>query len=200
MSQWKQAEKIASYYGQFFKTATTSLVWLGLMAVYPLRRKESKPTSREPVFLFDSELLRQTQRNLTKGPEEAIMIMSGIRKGNVAVPIEAREGQYDYATPTKAKLTGLSTLRALGDPVAIGRTPLALVHSHPGAGASAVTPSQIDMETQALYEACGYNTISAIFSRGKPFFVRFFAESLQFRVLVSGNNIQEVEHNVFEIA
>jgi hypothetical protein len=74
------------------------------------------------------------------------------------------------------------------------------VHTHPGAGLAATTPSETDLKFQERLERGGHICIGGIFDRSGSF-IRFFAGAgKEFSVVIQGRGVKEVKPHVFQLS
>lgn len=68
---------------------------------------------------------------------------------------------------------------------------LATIHSHPGSGKDATTPSQLDIDTQERLETLGHRSLSIILAGAS--YVRFFTTGFEFKIAVHGKGYEILE-------
>jgi len=152
----------------------------------------------EPLYLVGASFLTGAFETLTKTPDEHLVYATGPEDGKRAfaisqlVTFELAEKSAVSASPDPT-----SQLEALTELDRRGERLLAVLHSHPGHGAGATTPSSVDRSTQEGLEKMGYPTIGAIFSRDG--FIRFFSVNRPFRVAVSGTGIERAGEHVYRL-
>jgi len=162
-----------------------------------LQRTDTCADREELVYHFDSLFLRQCLCELTPGPDEELLIISGIRRGRDNVPLLRYKPAYEHSSMGGVAADARSshaTLRFLREH---GHACLAMFHSHPGSGPGAVRESGTDIAAQARFEKAGYRVLTGIFARDGH--LRLFANTLKFRVQFHGNGIKKVGDGVFKI-
>lgn len=109
---------------------------------------------------------------------------------------------FGEQTVTRVRVSDASNITALARLDIAGIPLVGHIHSHPGQGPGATTPSITDRRFQERLEAGGHVAVGAIFARGGAgeAFVRFFAmDPSRFRIEIHGNNVQEIDQNVFRL-
>jgi proteasome lid subunit RPN8/RPN11 len=156
------------------------------------------PGALTPLYLVSSSFLREASDFLTETEDERLVYATGPEDGTRLfaltrlVMFELAEVSVVGAAPEPA-----SQLQALAELEENGERILATLHSHPGKGAGATTPSSTDLSTQEGLEKLGYPAIGVVFSRNG--FIRFYSRDLPFRVVVSGTGIEPVEEHLFRL-
>ena len=166
-------------------------------ALATLSRGEAS-SSLHSVYLVSASFLRDAFGALTKTRDEDLVYATGPDDGKRLfaltrlVTFDLAQRSIAHATPERT-----SQLRALMQLDKNEERLLATFHSHPGRGASATTPSGVDMSTQRGLEKNGYPAIGAIFSRDG--YVRFYSVNRLFRIAVSGAGVEQVDDYLFRI-
>lgn len=148
----------------------------------------AEPADDCHAYLFSSIDMVRSFRNLTKTPEEHACFVLGFDFEGISIGTHLLPFRY-----SKQSVTGLT-----GDHEATHRLAImandwkhriiTVLHSHPGISNQ---QSPTDRHTQRLWQ-CTANTISGIWGRGGE--LRFFSESLPFRVHIAGNHMECVSH------
>jgi len=160
--------------------------------------KDQVEASHDPTYLVAASFLRDAFRTLTKTHDEALVYATGPEDGKRLfaltrlVTFELAKSSAAYASPDPA-----SQSDALAQLDADGERLLATIHSHPGSGARATTPSCVDLATQETLERYGYPTIGVVCSRDG--YVRFYVVNRPFRVFVSGAGVERVEERLYRL-
>ena len=151
-----------------------------------------------PLYLVGSRFLMGALDTLTETPDEHLVYATGPEDGKESFALSqlvtfklAMKSQVSAAPDPISQTAALTELDERGERL------LAVLHSHPGHGAGATTPSSVDQSTQEGLEKMGYPTIGAIFSRDG--FVRFFSVNRPFRVAVSGTGIEQAGEHVYRL-
>jgi len=150
-----------------------------------------------PVYLVGSELLHEAFKKLSAIRSESILYATGNRFGvsytvTRLIPLQLKDSQIAYA---RAEM-GFST-KVLTELETYGGLLCCYFHVHPGRGVLSNTPSPIDLSCQARLEKGGYPTIGGIFSRDG--YLPFFAHKSQFRIAISGKEMENVGKNLFKL-
>lgn len=147
------------------------------------------------TYVFSTLFLKKCFARAMKSDKEEFFYISGVKIGNCYVPTEILN--FDYAKQSKTGVTSdlKSTTEALikldkHDHLLIG-----YLHSHPGKGPGATTPSSIDDREQKKLERDGYSAIGCIFSEDG--FFRFYSLSLDFEIHIYGKGVKEVGRKVY---
>jgi len=158
----------------------------------------ANPESEEtPNFVIASEVLYSAYRKLCEIPTESILYAIGSRYGNVytverLVPLKLDKSEIAYAS---ADLTTSS--RILIDLEPYGSLLTCYFHAHPGRGAGANHPSDIDTNNHARLEKGDYRTVGGIFSRDG--YLRFFTDKMPFKITISGKGVDSVGPNLWKL-
>lgn len=121
-------------------------------------------------------------------------------KERMAVPSQLIALEYAEQSSGGVVVDNESNIRALEFLNQRGLTLLTHIHTHPGSGASATTPSQIDLNFQSLLERGGHICIGGIFDR-RGEYVRFYASDPErFSITIHGRGYTEVRPNVFKVS
>jgi len=157
------------------------------------------PDAAEPLYLVGSSFLMGAYNALTETSDEHLVYATGPEDGKRAFAISqlvtfelAEKSAVSAAPDPTSQLEALTELDRRGERL------LAVLHSHPGRGAGATTPSSVDRSTQEGLEKMGYPTIGVIFSRDG--FVRFFSVNRKFRVAVSGTGIEPAGDHIYRLS
>lgn len=150
------------------------------------------------TYLISASFLQSAHRALTKTRDEDLMYATGPDDGTRLCAITklvtfnlAQKG-IAHATPELA-----SQVRALMQLDKNEERLLSTLHSHPGNGVRATTPSNTDLSTQRGLEKNGYPAIGVVFSRDG--YIRFYSVNRPFRVTVSGAGVKQVDDCLFQI-
>jgi hypothetical protein len=210
-----------SQISQAMATADARLGRKGLSQVQRLLRRvrtearrrshevESQPSS-VVRFIVDGLFLMSSYRYVcghngvgARGTLEVFHYVCGLRlddgtfvMGHI-VPVAFAE-----QTVVRVRVTNGSNISALEKLDQLGLPLTAHIHSHPGKGPGATYPSITDRRFQERLERGGHVAIGGIFAPGERHeaFVRFFAgDSSRFEIDVRGNNVEEVENNVYRL-
>ncbi len=188
----------------------------GLAAIQALMgeiRKSEKPSPPERVagkrgqvtFIVDSLFLADAANYLIhRQPAHSLVerfhyvtgakVADGTYTLNHIVQVEFAEQSAVYL-----RVNDLSNFAALESLDYWGTPLLAHFHSHPGTGAGATHPSGIDRRFQERLERGGHIAVGGIFSQDG--FLGFFAgDSRRFQIRVFGNQVKEIERNVFKVS
>ena len=152
----------------------------------------------EPLYLVGASVLMGAFQTLTETPDEHLVYATGPEDGKRSFAISklvtfklAEKSAVSAAPDPTSQLEALTELDRHGERL------LAVLHSHPGHGAGATTPSSVDRSTQEGLEKMGYPAIGVIFSRDG--FVRFFSVNRPFRVAVSGTGIERAGEHIYHL-
>jgi hypothetical protein len=183
--------------------------------VSEIRRGQSVVTVRPSVpvkpngrirFVVDSLFLAGAKRFLVgKHPDQFLGVrerfhyVTGMRVDPQTyalthiVPVDYSDQSAVYLrVADSSNIVALAALDRWGTPL------VAHCHSHPGRGPGATFPSGTDRRFQERLERGSHIAIGAIFSQDG--YVRFFAgDESRFEVSVFGNQIKEIEKNVYRI-
>lgn len=157
-------------------------------------------------FVVDSLFLAGAKRFLIgKHPDQAAGVrerfhyVTGIRVDRQTyvlthlIPVDYSDQSAVYLrVDDSSNIVALASLDRWGTPL------VAHFHSHPGRGPGATFPSGTDRRFQERLERGSHIAIGAIYSQDG--YVRFFAgDDSRFEVRVFGNQIKEIETNVYKI-
>ena len=153
----------------------------------------------EPVYLVSSSLLHEAYGLLTKTRDESLIYATGAEdSGHLFALTKLVTFDLESASSAHASPEPKSQLKALGKLEKDGERLLATIHSHPGRGEKAATPSTVDLSTQAELERLGYPTIGVVVSRSGH--IRFYTKERPFRVAVSGAGIERLDEKLFRLS
>lgn len=156
---------------------------------------QRRPT---PTYLVDATFLADAFRQLTQGRDEALSYVTGPEQGdNVFVLSRLIPLQLAHRSLARARSDLGHQVQVLTKLEEDGLRLLGCLHSHPGHGPEATTPSSVDLRMQANLEAGGYAAIGGIFSRDGH--LRFFSHERKFHVLVTGNKAVETGECLFRL-
>ncbi len=161
-----------------------------------IQRQEG--ASNTATYLTSTPFLVAAYRVLTRTRNEHLAYATGPEDGKRLftltrlVCFRLAERSVAHASPEP-----VSQIKALTELDEKGERLLATLHSHPGTGVNATSPSSVDLPTQNRLERAGYPTISAIFSRDG--FVRFFSVDRRFTVNVSGTGNRKIGEQLFQL-
>ncbi len=151
-----------------------------------------------PCYHVDAWFLRDLIRYLTPGPDEVITYVTGNR-------LTPRDRVLHRWCPVRHARQ--SSARAIADRqscsdvlIEIEQRGLlleAMAHSHPGRGAAATTPSEIDFNYIRAMEAAGAQVLGIIVTRDG--YVRFYTLNQPFTVEMHGNGVTYVDESICRI-
>lgn len=150
-----------------------------------------------PLYLCCSWFLRECLESLTRCDKESMLYTTGLELGSVRTLDRQLGFQYKEQTGVYVAAESQSNRNTLAKLDSAGQRLLAWFHSHPGRGASATLPSDIDNDHQGDLEQGGYPAIGAIFSRDG--YVRFFSSEKEFDVIILGKNMEHIHEKLFKL-
>lgn len=148
-----------------------------------------------PLYLVSTLFLREAYSALVRDSCEEMHFVTGSEFGHGRV-LE-RLVSFEKARRSVSSVAGepTSTHKALIGLEEQGHRLIAWMHSHPGQGAAATSPSEIDFGHQARLEQGGYPAIGAIFSRDG--WVRFFSNDAPFVVEIFGRGVSKRDERLY---
>ncbi len=161
-----------------------------------VRHQTDAPSARLQVRM-SSVMLCQCWQVLTRSEEERMLVMTGIRSGDMWVITSFEEVEYLHASPVRVIAAPQATHRILQRYDDRGHVLLAVFHAHPGTGQWSATESHLDREAQRRYEQAGYSSFSGILTRDG--FLRVFTHSLDFHLSVYGKGIETLGHGYYRL-
>jgi len=150
------------------------------------------------TFWFDSLFLRHCLGELAVGPDEALVMVTGLRGRSMRVPCHLVRPAFTYATVAGVEADHRSSHEVLCNFQETGHALLCVLHVHPGSGRNAVTPSSVDIAAQERLEQAGYQSIGGIFSRDG--YVRFFSNRIPFAIRTFGSNLVVADENLLKLS
>lgn len=181
--------------------------WLFQRSWVPRENRSSKGVPDKPHLFVrvDTTWLQRMQRALSPTEDEECVLVTGIKysadQGRMVMvltsPFMPRYDEQSIGGVAAQQQDVLTIQEAIAGN---GQELLARMHSHPGPGIGMCTQSERDIVDQKRWESCGYEVVSAIFTRvlDGSFFVRFFTVDLPLTVQVFGAAKRREDH-VFEI-
>lgn len=144
-------------------------------------------------FVVTTMFLRRAMAHVTPDRMESLSYISGITGDNVSVLQEIVA--FDMNERSEVFVSGdiVSSTEALIKLSDDGFQLLGTVHSHPGSGAAATTPSQIDHSHHRSLELGGFEALGIIVTRDG--YVRFYSTKMPFLVEVIGNDGKWIQAN-----
>lgn len=150
-----------------------------------------------PHFVITSLFLRQCYPYLTRDAFEVVSYVSGPTLHGARV--------LDQLVPFK--LAKHELYRAEGDIISSTHALISLcdrgfqvngtIHSHPGNGETACTPSPVDLKFHQRLEQGGYQAVGIIMTRDG--YVRFFSSKMPFTLKVIGKDVIKLGHNSYRL-
>ncbi|MBS3788539.1 hypothetical protein KGY79_10145 [Candidatus Bipolaricaulota bacterium] len=154
---------------------------------------------RGNVYLTDYKFLTDCYKYLTETQDEGFCLVTGPEMEEDVYALTRRiEPEMRRQGPAGAE-PDLGSLNRLLDKIdeGYGAHLSGYFHSHPGTGSGSTGPSSIDLKTQERLERGGYPVIGCIFSRDG--YLRFYSESRDFQLEVSGNGGEQIERRTFKL-
>ena len=164
-----------------------------------LRSLVAETLGRRIYIVIPLHLILEAYRLLLSCPVEALLYFVGPAPGCVRFAQRILLPEYDRQSVAGVGVSAKANLDALMEAEKLGDRLIATVHSHPGRGRSATSPSSTDMRSQTVMEALGYLSIGCIFSRDGWF--RFYSHRLRFTVIITAPKGRVQRHgNVLRLA
>lgn len=155
-----------------------------------------------PQYFISSRCLIECYTFLTGDARnfERLHLVTGIAiDGNRYTLEQMHKVPLSHQSHVRAQADQQALTRALIELTESGHALHAIFHSHPGQGALATCPSDLDLATHKRHEDTGYPLIGGIFVKGGV--VRFFSAHRPFTITIYGTGVTPVpgENNVFQI-
>lgn len=164
------------------------------LAKLPLSGRESEEQIH--TIILDAALLVESFKRSTELPAEGLHYLIGISVDQGRIATEIAEFDYQYREVTGAVGDHQSTHRLLHNTYKAGRVLVCQMHSHPGKGKNANTPSDTDQKNQAVWEKTT-KLVQGIWSRDG--YLRWFTHQLPYQVRIIGNALEQIEPTVWKI-
>lgn len=160
-------------------------------------RKRSR-RSLWPHYIVTSLFLRHCYPHLMKDEAEVVSYVSGPQVNNARILDHVIPFELSHRDLCHARGDIVSSTNALITLCNRGYCLHGTVHSHPGSGESATTPSLKDLTYHRRLEQGGYQAVGIIMTRDG--YVRFFSSEMPFTLKVVGKDIVKLGHNSYRLS
>jgi len=149
---------------------------------------------KEQRYLVGSRFLRKNYELFCRSDKESVHLITGTETGIFKSLDEELILQHEVRELIEAKVFDTEVNRKLQELHFEGYRLSGCFHVHPGYGAVATGPSDIDMALIDKLEAGNYKAVSAIFSRDG--FIRFLA-SFPFKIHIYGKGVRKINEGLY---
>lgn len=148
--------------------------------------------------IFSSLTLRQAFRICSASADEAMVFVVGIETARgTRYGLSVVQVGHTSQSPVSAEAAMVDSHRLSIRAHEAKHPIVAILHTHPGRGAGATTPSAIDLRTHTAWEQA-WPLVGGIFSRDG--YLRFFSAGTPFEVEVCGNHMERVGDGLYKFA